>query len=131
MQWVTAWEITQILAPFQQATGTLGRESTIQLKNKRLQGREPGDQVWRVPPPQKQKNQQLETLRVESFTASTAEPRTAQLYGGGVSAITEAVHPYGGSPPLLRQPAVAEATCHNRELRRRATIAKAVLTTPI
>ena len=34
-QWVAAREITQIPAPFQQATGTPGRESTIQLKNKK------------------------------------------------------------------------------------------------
>ena len=33
-------------------------------------------------------------LRVESFTAGTAEPRMVQLGGGGASAITEAIHPY-------------------------------------
>ena len=73
-------------------------------------------------------------LRVESFTASTAEPRMVQLGGGGASAITEALHPYRGTLPLLMQPAVAEATCHNREsppLQRWATIATAVLTIPI
>ena len=47
-------------------------------------------------------------LRVESFTASTAEPGTVQLCQVGVSAITEALYPYGGSLPLLRQPAIAE-----------------------
>ena len=73
-------------------------------------------------------------LGVESFMASTAEPRTVQLCRGGASAITEALHPYGGSPPLLRQPAIAEVTHHDREsppLQGRATIAEAVLTTPI
>ena len=85
-------------------------------------------------PPKKQTKQQLKTLKVESFTTSTAEPKTVQLSGGGASAITEALHPYGGSLPLLRQPAIAEATHHNKEslpLQRQATIAKAVLTTPI
>ena len=34
-QWVITWEITQIPAPFQQVTGTPGRESPIELtKNK-------------------------------------------------------------------------------------------------
>ena len=28
-QWVAAWEITQILVPFQQTTGTPGGESTV------------------------------------------------------------------------------------------------------
>ena len=73
-------------------------------------------------------------LGVESFTASTAEPRTVQLGGGGTLAITKALHPYGGSPPLLKQPAVAETTRHKREsppLIRQATTAEAVLTTPI
>ena len=73
-------------------------------------------------------------LRVESFTASTGEPRMVQLSGEGVYAITEALHPDGGSPPLLRQPAVAKATHHNREsltLQRWATIVQAVLTIPI
>ena len=37
-QWVAAQEITQILVPFQQATKTPGRESTIQLKKKREKG---------------------------------------------------------------------------------------------
>ena len=80
------------------------------------------------------KDQQFEMLWIESFTASTAEPGMVQLCWGGASAITEAFHPYGGSPPLLMQPAIAEATCHNREslpLQRWATIAEAVLTTPI
>ena len=49
-------------------------------------------------------------LEVESFTEGTAEPRTVQLGGGRVSAITEALYPYGGSPPLLRQLPVAKAT---------------------
>ena len=31
VQWVAAWEITQIPVPFQQATETPGRKSTIQL----------------------------------------------------------------------------------------------------
>ena len=73
-------------------------------------------------------------LGVESFTASTTEPRMVQLGGGGASSITEALHPYGGTLPLLTQPAVAEATRHNTEsppLQRWATIATAVLTTPI
>ena len=73
-------------------------------------------------------------LWIESFTASTAEPRTVQLCGGGVSAITEAVHHYAGSLPLLRQPAIAKAARHHREslpLQRWAAIAKAVLTTLI
>ena len=73
-------------------------------------------------------------LGVESFTASTADPRTVQLSGGGASAITKALHPYGGSLPLLRQLVVAEATCHNGEsppLQRQATIAEAVLITLI
>ena len=51
-------------------------------------------------------------LGSESFMASTAEPRMVQLGGGGASAITEALHPYGGSPPLLRQLAIAGATHH-------------------
>ena len=96
--------------------------------------REPGGQARWVPPPQKQTKQQLETLGVESFMASTAEHRTVQLCGGGASAITEALDPYGGTLPLLMQPAIADATRHNREsppLQRRATIATAVLTTPI
>ena len=38
-----------------------------------------------------------------------------QLGGGGVFAITEATHPYWSTLPLLTQPAVAEATRHNRE----------------
>ena len=73
-------------------------------------------------------------LGVESFTASTAEPRTVQLGGGGASAITEAFRPYNGTLPLLTQPAIAEATHHNREsppIQRRATIAEAVLTKPV
>ena len=73
-------------------------------------------------------------LGVESFMASTAKPRMVQLCGGGASAITEALHPYRGIPPLLRQLAIAKATHHTREsplLQRRATIAEAVLTTPI
>ena len=73
-------------------------------------------------------------LGVESFMASTAEPRMVQLGGGGASAIPEALHPYGGTLPLLTQPAIAEATCHNREslpLQTWTTIAMAVLTTPI
>ena len=49
---------------------------------------------------------------VESFMASTAEPRTVQLEGGGASTITEALNPYGGTLPLLMQPAIAEATRH-------------------
>ena len=66
--------------------------------------------------------------------ASTAEPRTVQRGGGGAAAITEALDPYRGTLPLLTQPAVAKATRHNREslpLQRWATIAEAVLTTPI
>ena len=78
-------------------------------------------------------------LRVESFTVSTAEPRmvqlgTVQLGGGRASTITEALYPYGGTLPLLMQPNVAEATCHNKEslpLKRWATIATTVLTTAI
>ena len=72
-------------------------------------------------------------LKVESFTASTAQPRTVQLGGGGASTITEALDPYGGTLPLLMQPAVAEATCHNREslpLQRCTIITTAALTTP-
>ena len=101
--------------------------------------KEAGSQVIRLsgshPHKNKQaKKQQLETFGVESFTASTAESRMVHLGEGGASGITEALHPYRGSPPLLRQPAIAEATRHNREspsLQRRATIAEAVLTTPI
>ena len=73
-------------------------------------------------------------LGVESFTASRAEPRMVQLRGGEASTITEALDPYGSTLPLLMQPATAKAACHNREsppLQRRATIAKAVLTTHI
>ena len=73
-------------------------------------------------------------LGLESFMASTAEPRMLQLGEGGASAITEALHPYGGTLPLLTQPAIAKATCHNREsppLQRQATITTAALTTPI
>ena len=73
-------------------------------------------------------------LGVESFMASTAEPRAVQLGGGGTSAITEAVDPYGGTLPLLMQSAIAKATRHNREslpLHRWATITMAALTTPI
>ena len=73
-------------------------------------------------------------LGVDSFMASTAEPRTMQLSGKGASAITKALHPYRGRRPLLRQPAIAKATHHNREsplLQKRATIAETVLTTPI
>ena len=54
-------------------------------------------------------------LRVESFTVGTAESRMVQLSGGGASAITEAYRPYCGTLPLLTQPAIAEATHHNRE----------------
>ena len=94
MQWVAAQEITQIPEPFQQATGTHKRESTVQLKKK---GSEAGSQVIRLsgshPHKNKQKKQQLEMLRIESFMASTAEPRTVQLSGGGASTITEALHP--------------------------------------
>ena len=54
-------------------------------------------------------------LRVESFTAGTAEPRMVQLGGGGASAITKDIRPYLGTHPLLTQPAVAEGTRHNRE----------------
>ena len=36
VQWVAAWEITQILEPFRQVTGTPGRESTVQLKKKKM-----------------------------------------------------------------------------------------------
>ena len=82
----------------------------------------------------KQKKHQLETLGIESFTASTAKSMMVQLCGGGASAITKALHPYGGSLPLLTQPAIAKATRHNREsppLQRWANIAEAVLTTPI
>ena len=49
-------------------------------------------------------------LGVESFTASTAEPRTVQHGGGGASTTTEAHDPYGGTLPLLMKPAIAEAT---------------------
>ena len=38
-----------------------------------------------------------------------------QLGGEGAFAITEDIRPYGGTLPLLMYPAVAEATCHNRE----------------
>ena len=54
-QWVTAGEIIQIPAPFQRATVTPGRESTIQLK-KRRRGSGTGSQViWlsRSHPPQR------------------------------------------------------------------------------
>ena len=51
---------------------------------------------------------------VESFRASIAEPRMVQLGAGGVSTITKALHPYRGTLPLPTQPAVAEATRHNR-----------------
>ena len=73
-------------------------------------------------------------LGIESFMASTAVPRMVQLDGGGASAITKALDPYGGTLPLLTQPAIAEATSHNREsppLQRQATITMAALTTPI
>ena len=73
-------------------------------------------------------------LGVESFTASTAEPRTVQLGVGGASTATETRDSYGGTLPLLTQSAVAEATHHNKEsppLQRWANIAEAVLTTPI
>ena len=73
-------------------------------------------------------------LWVESFTASTAESRMVQLCGGGESTITEALHPYGGSLALLRQPAISKAVHHYREspqLQKWATIAEAILTTPI
>ena len=83
------------------------------------------------PTPTKTNKTAIGKLRVESFMASTAEPRMVQLSGGGASAITKALHPYGGSPPLLRQPAIAKATHRNREslpLQRQATIAEAVWT---
>ena len=54
-------------------------------------------------------------LRVESFTVGTAEPRTVQLGGGGASAITEAIAHPEVTRPLLTQPAVAKATCNNRD----------------
>ena len=54
-------------------------------------------------------------LQVESFTASTAEPRTMQLGGGGAFTITKDIRPYGGTLPLLTQPAIAKAKCHNIE----------------
>ena len=38
-----------------------------------------------------------------------------QLGGGGAFAITEDIHPYGCTLPLLMQPAIAEVTRHNRE----------------
>ena len=73
-------------------------------------------------------------LRVESFMARTAEPTMVQLGGGGASDINVALDPYGGTLPLLTQPAIAEATHHNREsppLQRQAIITRAALTTPI
>ena len=86
-----------------------------QLFNYKKKGSEAGSQVIRLgrshPHKTKTKNQ-LEMLWVESFMASTAEPRMVQLSGGGASAITKAFHPYGGSLPLLRQSAIAEATRH-------------------
>ena len=135
VQWVTAWEMTQIPVPLHQATGTPGTESVIELKKEKIRPLRQGAKLsgWAGPTPTKTKKQ-LETLRVESFTASTAETRIVQLSGEGVSAVTEALDPYGGTLPLLMQPAVAEATHHNREsppLQRQATITTAVLTTPI
>ena len=53
-------------------------------------------------------------LQLERFPEGTAEPRIVQLGGRGASAITEAIQPYSGTRPLLTQPAIAEATCHNR-----------------
>ena len=86
-----------------------------QLCNLKKKGPETGSQVIRLSGshPTKtnnRKKQQLEMLGVESFTASTVEPRTVQLRGGGASAITKALNPYGVTLPLLTQPAVAEAT---------------------
>ena len=134
VQWVTAQEITQIPAPFQQATGTPGRESTIQLKKK---DSEAGSQLIRLGGSHPHKNKQNSNWKCSKLRVS----RQAQLNPGwcspvreGASAITEALHPYRGTLPLLMQPAVAEATRHNRgspPLQRWATIATAVLTTPI
>ena len=96
---------------------------------------EPGDQAQRVPCPQKQTNKKTAIGNArESFMASTAKPRTVQLCGGGASAITKALDSYGGTLPLLMQPAVGKATRHIREsppLQRWATITMAALTTPI
>ena len=94
--------------PYQQATETPGRESTVQLRKKKrgLSGREPDDQAQRVPPPQGQTKQQFEMLRVESFTAGTAEPRMVQLGGG------EGVHHYRGNLPQLRYTPIADAASH-------------------
>ena len=63
VQWVTAWEITQIPVPFQQVFETPGRESTIQLK-KNQKGSEAGSQVIRLCRlyPHKNKDQQSEML---------------------------------------------------------------------
>ncbi|KAL0622227.1 hypothetical protein AAY473_005815 [Plecturocebus cupreus] len=106
-QWVALQEIAQIMAPFQQTTGTPGRQSTICS--------EAGSQVIRLCRSHPTKKQQSEMLWIESFTASTAKPGMVQLCGGGASTITEAVHHYEDSPPLLRQPAITEAACHYGE----------------
>ena len=106
--------------PYQQGTETPGGESTIQLKKKKRSS-EAGSQVIRLGGSHPHRDKQNgDSLRVESFTARTAEPKMVQLGGGGVSAITEAFHLYRGTFPLLTQPAIAEATRHNREQQGRA-----------
>ena len=59
VQWVAAGEITQILVLFQQAIGTLGRESNIQLKKKK--GSEAGSQVIRLGGSHPHKNKNKKT----------------------------------------------------------------------
>ena len=61
-----------------------------------------------------QTKRRFQTLQVERFPEGTAEPRMVQLHGGGASTITEAICPYGGTRPLLMQPAIAKATRYNR-----------------
>ena len=139
-QWVTTQKITEIPSPFQQATGTPGRESTIQLKKK---GSEAGSQVIRLSGSHTHKNKQTnkQTKNSNWKRSGLRVSWQAQLNPGCSSSVGKGRPPlprhsttYGSSLSLLTQPAIAEATCHNRDsppVQRWANIAEAVLTKPI
>ena len=100
VQWVAAQEITQIQAPFQQETGTPGRESTIQLKEKKCS--EAGSQVSRLGGFHPHRDKQNGNLKCSRWRVSLR----AQLNSGWCSSVGE------GHSPLPRQPAPTEVHCH-------------------
>ena len=88
-------------------------------------GAETGSQVIWLGRSNPHKEQQSETLWIESFTASPARPRTVQLCGG------KGIHHYQGSLPLPRQSIITKAVRHyqgSTPLQRQTAITKAVLT---